>query len=511
MFSKTNRLLLLILSVCCCLLLTGCAERIAFAQKNVRADAERVSVVLQSGETLLLDRITRLKSADFSGSTCYEELYLWAKAHPEVETHYTVSLPDGSVVDNTAKELRLILPEKVQETAALLEFLPALKTVELDGDGEPVPFEILAAFCAVRPDIHYKCQFTFNGTAYHTDQKSLSLPGLDHAGAIELASVLPAMQQLETADLGSESESPALTWEDLSALQAAGPDVCFAYSFMLFGKEFSTTDTVMDLNHIPMDDGGAAVRQAISCMPKLKYLDMDSCGVSNEDMAAIRDDFPEIEVVWRIWFGDAYSVRTDTEKILASRPSKGGNLTSANTQALKYCTKVKYLDVGHNVALDDISFVSCMPELEVAILAMGCWSDASALANCPKLEYLELQTSNLTDLTPLSGLTELRHLNICYLFHLTDISPLYSLTQLERLWIGCLDPVPQEQIDTMQQCAPDCVINTSTYDPTEGGWRYSGLNENTWQMIPVPRYKLLREQFGYREADFAFYWNDPKY
>ena len=186
------------------------------------------------------------------------------------------------------------------------------------------------------------------------------------------------------------------------------------YSFTLYGKEYSTEDTTINLSHIPVDDGGAAVKQAMAYMPNLSNLDMDSCGVSDEDMAAIRDAYPDVKVVWRIWFGDAYSVRTDVEKILASKPSHGGMLTRDNTQSLTYCTDVKYLDVGHNDALDDISFVAYMPKLEVAILAMDNWSDATPLASCHNLEYLERQTTLCTDLSPLSGLTNLRHLNVAY-------------------------------------------------------------------------------------------------
>ena len=88
------------------------------------------------------------------------------------------------------------------------------------------------------------------------------------------------------------------------------------------------------------------------------------------------------------------------------------------------------------------------------MLAMGGFSDLSPLADCPKLEYLEIQTGAVSDLRPLSGLKNLRHLNICYNFALTDITPLYGLTELERLWIGCVDPVPREQIEEMQRRAP---------------------------------------------------------
>ena len=46
---------------------------------------------------------------------------------------------------------------------------------------------------------------------------------------------------------------------------------------------------------------------------------------------------------------------------------------------------------------DDISFVAYMPKLEVAILAMDNWSDATPLASCTELEYLEMQTTLCTD------------------------------------------------------------------------------------------------------------------
>ena len=251
-------------------------------------------------------------------------------------------------------------------------------------------------------------------------------------------------------------------------------------------------------------------------MPELTLLDMDFCEVSDEAMADIRDSLPKAEVVWRIWFGNehrnGYSVRTNVTRILASNPGRGGELTAENTRSLKYCTKVIYLDLGHNDQLTDISFVRCMPDLEVAVLAMGGFSDLSPLADCPKLEYLEIQTGAVSDLRPLSGLKNLRHLNIAWNFALTDITPLYELTELERLWIGGYDPVPREQVEEMQRRAPNCVINTTTSNPTEAGWRYVSFNEEGYG-IPHPRYALLRKQFDYGSAPYCYSYPeyDPLY
>ena len=178
--------------------------------------------------------------------------------------------------------------------------------------------------------------------------------------------------------------------------------------------------------------------------------------------------------------------------------------------ALQYCTKVKYLDLGHNNHLNTIEFCRYMPDLEVLIVACTLVEDFSPLASCPKLEYLEALNSALHDLTPLSGLENLRHLNIGYNFAVTDLTPLYSLSGLERLWIGCYDPIPPEQIAEFRRLNPNCTVNDTAEDPSGEGWRFGDYNGPDSAEY-VPRYALLREQFGYEEWDFSFQWNDPLY
>ena len=340
--------------------------------------------------------------------------------------------------------------------------------------------------------------FDLCGKHYSKSAVVIDLRGASTADINTFYSVAPFLSQLRSVDLGNDVDS-FFSWEEIRSLQEAAPDAEFLYSFHLYEKEFTLSDSVMDLNHIRMNDQGALVREVIACMPKLRYLDMDFCYVDDEHMAAIRDDFPDVKVVWRIWFGGAYSVRTDVEKILASAPGTAGDLKVSNTSSLKYCTDIKYLDIGHNEILKDISFVAYMPKLEVAILAMLYVEDISPLANCSELEYLEIQTNNITDLSPLKNLKKLHHLNIAYNFNLKDITPLYGLTELERLWIGALTPIPEDQVAEMHRRVPNCVIETTYFDPHDG-WRYG--NE---------RYDLLIEQFGYDKADYSFSWKDPLY
>ena len=512
MSSRCKRLATALTLFCCALLLTGCAKTVEFSGGKITETATDIRIVLQPGETALLDALPALKTADLRGSVCYDEIMAWAEKHPEVAVRYSVALPGDIAVDSSEESVDLPAPGGDAEAlAGQLRFLPSLKTVSFGGGGAVLSSDELALLCAARPDIQFECSFSLFGQTCSPSDLSLDLTGAARADAEELLSVLPALHGLKTVQLGDEESSPKLDFESIAMLQKARPDVAFNFAFTLYGREFTTRDTEIDIDHVPVDDDGAAVAAAMVCMSELSYLDMDSCGVDNEHMAAIRDSFPNVDVVWRVWFGGTYSVRTDVEKILASRPSVGGEMTPEHTDALKYCTKLKYLDVGHNPAMTDISFLSSMPELEVAVLSISGWSDASPIADCPKLEYLEIQSTYVTNLTPLSGLKELRHLNIANLPELTDISPLYSLTKLERLWVGCIDPVPEAQIEAMQAAVPGCVINTTTYDPTAGGWRWTGTDDKTGAPIRDPRYDLLIEQFGYEEGAFAYSWLDPEY
>lgn len=272
------------------------------------------------------------------------------------------------------------------------------------------------------------------------------------------------------------------------------------YEFEVYGQTFSTDCEEIDLNHIRIDDNGDELRKYLPECYRLKTVIMDSCRVDDEHMAKLREDYPDIEFVWRVFFGGEYSCRTNVEKILASCPGAAGDLTVENYQGLKYCTKVRYLDIGHNEELNDISAVAYMPDLEVAVLAMIYFTDLSPVENCTKLEFLEIQSNYITDLSPLRNLKNLKHLNICNNPDLADITPIMDL-DLDRLWIGVLTQIPQEQIDEYIRRHPNCEVNTDAYDPHGGDWRYTGAGYSE-------RYALLVEQFGYDRQDYTLSWRD---
>ena len=360
------------------------------------------------------------------------------------------------------------------------------------------------------PTPTYDLNFSIGEQQISASMTSLDLSQATAEEVDRLISVLPALTSLNTLELGTaDGENPVISWEQVRALEERLPQATLNYTFSIRGFLFHLSDQILNLNHLVFEDEGALAEQIASCMPNLKVLDMDSCGVSNESMAAIRDRFPGVNVVWRVWIGADYSTRTDVERLMISNPDRGGDLnTPESIEGLFYCNKVKYLDMGHNYLMYDISFIRNMPDLEALIIAMTAIKDISPLAGCKNLNYLEYQTSAAADLTPLSGLTNLKDLNICYNFALRDIRPIMNL-ELDRLYIGCLSPVPPEQIAQYKQLHPNCIVNDTTEDPTEESWRYGDIHHNGgWEA--APRYEKLRLEFEYDNFPtcYAYCGND---
>ena len=502
--------------------------KVTFASGSFPEDSTSLKTVLTAGETAQLSQFTQLKAADFSGSACVEEIAAWAAQHPEVDVTYTVTLPNGTTVDNKTSALDLsgLDAAGAASASSLLASLPAVKTVDLGtvGAGGFTQADV-NALRAAYPGVKFRYDFMLLGQKLGADTESVNLSAASADEINTAIQLLPSLPNLRTIVLGSVDTS-AVTWDQIAAIGSACPNAVLDYGFTIWGVSANMADPMLNLSHVKMNDEGASVRSILPYMRNCIGVDMDSCGVSNDAMKQIQRENPKVSVVWRVWFGTGYSVRTDVIKILASKPSRGGAITNKDAAALACCTKVKYLDLGHNSDLSDGSFLASMPDLEVLILAHSSITDLSGLANCPHLEYLEIQHTRISDISVLSTATSLRHLNIGD-SQVSDISPLFGLTELERLYICDGSLVPAAQAEQMKSIAPNCEVNTiqDKARPDEGQWRYSDqmtaemwvkYEQNNYYAFPYdfqPRYKLLREQFGYDsgESAYAFSWNDPLY
>lgn len=404
---------------------------------------------------------------------------------------------DSTTADISNSEFIALLAEHSAE-------LPALTEISL-ADGMAFRYSDIALLQESFPNAAISYQVFLQGNTVSPDTEELDLSALGPGGLEEAIRELGKLGSLKSVNLNPpEDEEPPLALEDVSRLQDALPELVFDYRFTLFDQTFSTADERIEFENVDIGDDGVenTIRPLLPYLKQLKYLKLDKCDVTSPVMAQLRDDFPDIKVVWRIYFSSygegpfgkvTYNCLTDTEKIWAT-----GCVTDYFAAELKYCTDVKYLDLGHN-CITNIDFVNYMPKLEVAVLSITWLADLSPLANCPNLEYLEVFSSKLTDITPLASCKNLKHLNISNLKNIKDISCLYELGQLERLFCS-MSYIPQEQQDEFQRLHPNCECEFGWVDPSKSTWRFKDGNANhDTDDNYVERYAKLRDQIGYSD------------
>ena len=471
------------------------------AEQEALAAVTELSGPMSEQELSELEQYPNLQALDLHGSDDTDAILAYEEEHPQVEVAYSVSA-DGVELENSVTELDWS-GHDAAALAAEASHLRQLTEVEL---GCFSAAEAEAALRQIRllqeafPQARLTWRVGFGTKEYSNDTQTLDLSSLTEEDAPEAAGLLALLPQLSQITLpGAESETP-LPFESYALLYRARPEADFTYTFSLFGQTVSTADTELKLKLVEIgNEGVEQLREVLSCLPKLTYFSTDRCGIDDEAMAQLRDEFPEKTIAWRVTMG-IYSCMTDTEKFWAQ-----GFLTDSISGPLKYCTKIRYLDLGHN-RISDISFLAYMPDVEVLILAITNVTDISPLVFCPNLEYLELTLTDISDISVLSGMTKLRHLELSQMVNVTDITPIMGL-DLERFHMMYNHgSVPEEQFEQFKELHPDCSTNFNN------GWEEDPFVMSDWRISYqggyTPRYQLLREQIGYDDpyGESKLYW-----
>lgn len=380
---------------------------------------------------------------------------------------------------------------------ALLEAAPELTSVTSIELGQTdLTAEQMAALREAFPNTGFSYSVTLLGEPVSMDTAFLDLSNLTPDHTDDLLKVLPLLPELEEVNFINADGICAYTLADipeLDKIRSARPDLTLTVCFDLFGQTVSSTDSRIEyyLTEIG-NEGVETVRAVLPYLKNCEYFLMDGCGIDNEVMAELRDDFPETKIVWRVWtskpdYSSEKIIRwasflTDTHRIRTVL------VNDSTCDVLKYCTETRYVDFGHNLEISDFSFLSYMPHLEAAIIGLTKLSDLTPLVNCKELEYLEIYGSEVTDLSPLAACTGLKHLNISRL-KVDDMSGLYGL-DLERF--RAVDTsIPKSQLEEYAALHPDCQMLLEGWAPHENGWRFDENGDM------VPRYALLREQMEY--------------
>lgn len=353
----------------------------------------------------------------------------------------------------------------------------------------------LESLRAAFPGVSLQYQLLFNGEAITPDAETLDLSTLSADqldGAVELLSRLSA---LRTVNLIAGGAYTALTPQEVERLAAAAPEAEFQCRFNLFGKAADSDTKKLRYHDQPLgNEAIEAFRAALPFLPSLELLRIENCEVTDYDaMAALRDDFPNVRVVWSVRI-NGYDFMTDTTLINAALVLKDDNV-----HLLQYMPDVLYLDVGHSRSLTNMEFVRYFPKLQVVIITLTNITDITPLEDCPDIEFLEMVSTYVSDISVVAGMKKLEYLNLGCMCNLADISPVYGLKQLKQVRIcgTTLQHVSQRDIERLKEELPDTFISDRGGDPTHSGlWRFNLDGSYT------ERYALLREQMQYDLGDW---------
>ena len=463
-------------------------ETLVVAETNPLEMVEELSIVVTAEDIGQLEDYPNLKRVDLTGSTCYDQILVYMAIHPEIAVTYTVPLGEITVSSTDTEATLAAGTYDYLALAEMLPYLPELSILHLP-KCHLYSYE-MAALLQNFPTVNFAYTVEILGKEYDRTTTELDLSSIRPGQVEETAVPLGLLFQLEYVELMTSGNQSKLDKDDVKVLVDAVPHANFHYIFTFYGRRLSTTDERVEFKNYNIGDKGETeLRAVLDIMTGCSYFKLDNCKLSNTVLDTLREDYRDkgIKIVWRVYFGQygKYNALTDTEIIRAVY-----NVYDSNVDPLRYCEDVKYIDMGHNDYLTNLSFVGYMPNLEI-LIASGCGvKDLSGIENCKKLEFLELAYCGyLKDISPLSGCEGLKYLNLSY----TKVSELLALDGLPLESFICKKShVPPAEQEIFMAIHPDCWTQFLGSQPYGTGWRYED-NGITYTEI----YRKIRDIFHY--------------
>lgn len=421
-----------------------------------------------------LEQYPNLQTVDLRGSDCYDAIIDYANAHPQISVLYDVPIGDERYSSDSSE---LTLADGEYDYSTLLSnlaYLPDVNKINLPNTS--LSTEQLEEIKTAYPDLQLDYTVMVLGEETAQNVTELDLSSAEPEDLDTLMVSLSKMTNLVDIKLTAADGSNKFTPADVKKLMDAVPNATVHYTFELFGKTISTTDKTVEFVETNIGNNGVSkIREALDILPDCTYFKLDRCGIDNNVMEQLRDDYPEVKIVWRVFFA-RYNCLTDVEMLHCT-----GGITDSMAQVLKYCTDVVYLDIGHNRELSDISFINYMPKIKIAIIVDCRANTLEPFANCPDLERLEIVAcTRISDLSPLANCKKLKGLNMSCALRVKDLSPLYGLQEMERLYLG-QNKLPQGQYEAACENLPNCWVTNTAKSASQVsrnyaiGWR---LNED---------------------------------
>lgn len=390
---------------------------------------------------------------------------------PECHILWDVPFQGVTYPSNTES---LTLTTLSDEDVNRLDYLTQLKTVDaMNCTDYPQLMKLQARHSGC--SISY--QLSLGDEIYSNSTTALTFSDADPA---ELLEKLQYLTQLQTVHF----IQPAFEANHLLKLRETYPNVAFTWEKDVLGTTYRDDVTELDFSGIQMESV-EQIEADMAYFPSLEKLVMIDCGIDGETMAAFRERARgSYKVVWAIHI-QSLTIRTDIE---AFAPIKYGiYVTDIHMGEFHYLEDLVCLDLGHK-GIKNIDFIWKMPRLKYLILADTEVSDITPIGSLKELEYLELFKTKVTDYSPLLGCTALEDVNLACTKG--DASVFAQMPWLKNLWINQCG-VDQQTRELLIKSLPDTQIE---FDHT---WHLG----NSWRGLP--NYFKIRDILGMPYYDWG--------
>lgn len=379
---------------------------------------------LTDEEVASLSYLTALQRVDVGCWADYSRIIALKQEYPELEVLYQVEIA-GEWWDNDVVSLLLndADPEELGEKLCLFD---QLESVLLTGT---IPEQETLRLLQERyPKVFFLWKMEALGMSMETDMERLDLSGAAPDSIEELESLLDYFPKLQTVILNGY----CLPQEDLVSLAGRHPEIRFEFDLVFGDYILSTAAREIDISNTPLEST-AAVEAILPCFHDLEKVVMCQCGLSSEEMDALNRRYEDIRFVWSV---DLAGMAFRTDAVYFTPNKWGLSCDDENIADLRYCTDMVCVDIGHHIKVTNCEWVREMPKLKYLVLAETGISDLTPLENHESLVFLEIFLSKVKDYSPLATCKTLEDLNLCYTQG--DPKPIGEMTWLKRLWwSGC--------------------------------------------------------------------------
>ena len=151
---------------------------------------------------------------------------------------------------------------------------------------------------------------TFKGRTIGSEDVEADFSDLPASDLGAIKATLIVLPKVMKVNLDPKSGKSKWTLDEADQLQLFREGMLVNYTTKSFGVSFSLADEVVSFNKKNLKRKVNELKLLLPYLRNVKRVDMENCSIDNETMAALRDEFPQPKLVWRVKVG-GYTVRTD--------------------------------------------------------------------------------------------------------------------------------------------------------------------------------------------------------